>query len=180
MQPALYRAVYDFAAHFDGGSEPELPGLPDELPVAHGKASSDFAEKISGKTFHCEPNRMGITSFRFTFNGDEGVLEYVNAQGEKQLPFGIKKNVFAKFPQFGYSNEFGGIHEITDFRYDCATSAGWMEEKKLQIRVQIVDRYLGSAIMTFGFVDENTAGVRMIKSAEDFLSEYEGWMIAQA
>jgi hypothetical protein len=92
----------------------------------------------------------------------------------------MKKNLFVKFPQYGYSNDQGGIHEITDFLYDCAASAGWMEEKKLQLRVQIVDRYLGSCMMTFGFVDEKTVGVRMIKSAEDFLKEYEGWMIAQA
>ncbi len=179
-QPALYRAVYDLAAQFDGGSAPEAPAFPTELSVAHGKESSAFAEKINGKTFRCEENRMGITSFRFTFNGAEGVLDYVNAQGEKSLPFGMKKNVFAKFPQFGYSDEYGNVHEITDFRYDCASSAGWIEEKKLQIRVQIVDRYFGSVMMTFGFVDENTVGVRMIKNAEDFLSEYDGWMIAQA
>ena len=123
---------------------------------------------------------MGITQFRFTFNGDEGMLDYVNQQGEKQLPFGLKKNRFVKFPQFGYSNDFGNVHEITDFRYDCASSAGWVEEQKLQIRVQIIDRYFGSTMMTFGFVDEKTAGVRMISNAEDFLQEYEGWMIAQA
>ena len=180
VQPALYRAVYDLAACFDGGSVPEGPAFPTKLPVAHGKAESAFAQKISGVPFRCEKNPMGITQFRFTFSGDEGVLEYVNAQGEKKLPFGMKKNLFVKFPQFGYSNDHGGVHEITDFMYDCAASAGWMEEQKLQLRVQIVDRYFGSCIMTFGFVDEKTAGVRMIKSAEDFLQEYEGWIIARA
>ncbi len=180
VQPALYRAVYDLAAHFDGGSAPEAPSFPTELPGAHGKSSSSFAEKINGTTFRCEENPMGITQFRFTFSGDEGVLEYVNAQGEKKLPFGMKKNLFVKFPQFGYSDDRGNVHEITDFRYDCASSAGWLEEKKLQIRVQIIDRYFGSTVMTFGFVDEKNVGVRMIKNAEDFLSEYDGWMIAQA
>jgi len=181
VQPALYRAVYDeLAGCFDGGSAPEGPAFPDALFTAHGKAESPFAEKINGVTFRCEKNPMGITQFRFTFNGDEGMLEYVNEQGEKQLPFGLKKNLFVKFPQYGYSDDRGNVHEITDFRYNCAASAGWMEEKKLQLRVQIIDRYFGSTIMTFGFVDEKTAGVRMIKSAEDFLSEYEGWMIAQA
>jgi len=33
-------------------------------------------------------------------------------------------------------------------------------------------------VATFGFRDENTAGVRMIRHAEDFLSEYDGWMYA--
>ncbi|MBR6570838.1 MAG: serine hydrolase [Clostridia bacterium] len=180
-QPVLFRTVFDeLVAHLDGGSLPEGPAFPEKLPGAHGEASSPFAEKINGVTFRCEKNRMGITQFRFTFNGDEGVLEYVNEQGEKKLPFGLKKNLFVKFPQYGYSDDRGNVHEITDFLYDCAASAGWVEEKKLQLRVQIIDRYFGSTIMTFGFVDEKTAGVRMISDAEDFLEEYEGWMIAQA
>ena len=62
--------------------------------------------------------------------------------------------------------------------YDCATSAGWLDEKTLQVRVQIIDRYFGSTVMTFGIRDEHTAAVRMIKHAEDFLSEYDGWMAA--
>ena len=28
--------------------------------------------------------------------------------------------------------------------------------------------------------DENTVAVRMVKAAEDFLGEYQGWMAAQA
>lgn len=182
-QTAMFRAVFDeLVAHLDGGTQQIHETLPvsDVLSVAHGKAESAFAEKISGVTFQCEENPMGIASFRLTFHGDEGLLEYVNAQGEKQLPFGMQKNLFVKFPQLGYSDDRGNVHEITDFRYDCAASAGWVEEKKLQIRVQIIDRYFGSAVMTFGFVDEKTAGVRMIKNAEDFLAEYDGWMIAQA
>ena len=55
-----------------------------------------------------------------------------------------------------------------------------LREKKLQLRVQIIDRYFGTTTMTFGFVDEKTAGVRMISHAEDFLEEYDGWLIAQA
>lgn len=181
VQTVLFRAVFDeLVAHLDDGSAPEAPIFPTELPGAHGKASSAFAEKINGRTFVCEDNPMGITRFRLTFNGEEGVLDYVNAQGEKSLPFGLTKNLFVKFPQLGYSDDRGNVHEITDFRYDCASSAGWIEEQKLQIRVQIIDRYFGSTMMTFGFVDENTVGVRMIKNAEDFLSEYDGWMIAQA
>ena len=68
------------------------------------------------------------------------------------------------------------MHELTDFRYDCAASAGWIEPQKLQLQVQIIDRYFGGLTITFGFVDETLVGVRMVKAAEDFLDEYEGWM----
>lgn len=149
------------------------------LSVARGEAESAFAGKVSGAVFVCEDNPMGITEFRLDFDGREGCFTYKNAQGEKRLPFGLKENRFVKFPQAGYSDGFGNVHLINDFRYDCASSAGWIEEKKLQLRVQIIDRYEGKLIVTFGFADENTAGVRMMKCAEDFLNEYDGWMIAR-
>jgi len=150
-----------------------------DLSVAMGENDSVFSKEISGKTFVCAENPMGIKWFRLDFGNDECAFVYENAQGEKTLYFGMKKNVFGKFPQLGYSDDMGNTHEITDFKYDCAASAGWIEKKKLQLRVQIIDRYFGSMVATFGFRDENTAGVRMIRHAEDFLSEYDGWIAAK-
>lgn len=171
----LFRAVFDILIPKDTEIR-----LENSLPVACGCAHSDFEEKISRKTFLCDENPMGIRWFRLKFEGSEGAFVYENEQGEKVLPFGMKENVFGKFPQLGYSDERGNVHEITDFKYDCAASAGWLDEKTLQLRVQIIDRYLGSMVATFGFRDENTLAVRMIKNAEDFLSEYDGWMAAKA
>jgi len=172
----IFRAVFDYLI-------PEEYNLPEEdyrLPVAFGCAHTDFEKKISGKTFVCDENEMGMTDFRFDFDGDEGVFTYHNAQGEKALPFGLKKNVFGKFPQLGYSDGRGNVHEITEFKYECAASAGWIEDKKLQLRVQIIDRYFGSMTATFGYLDDKTVGVRTSKNAEDFLSEYQGWTGAKS
>jgi len=171
----LFRAVFDILIPDEEEVECES-----ELSTANGCAHSDFAEKITGKTFYCDLNPMGIKWLRLNFAGGEGEFVYENDQGEKILPFGLKKNIFCKFPQLGYSNERGNVHEITDFKYDCACSAGWIEEKKLQLRVQIIDRYFGSLVITFGFRNENTLAVRMIKYAEDFLNEYDGWIAAKA
>ena len=44
------------------------------------------------------------------------------------------------------------------------------------LRVQIVDRYFGILIITFGFRKDGVVGVKMMKCAEDFLTEYNGWM----
>ena len=122
---------------------------------------------------------MGISRFRLEFPApDRGVLYYVNQQGEKELPFGIGRNEFGLFPQFGYSDRRGNVHEMTDFRYRCAVSGAWPDPDKLRLRVQIIDRYLGQLVMTFGFRDDR-AGVRMMKCAEDFLDEYEGWISAE-
>lgn len=183
MLPALFSALYDcVVSRLSDELLPEeepicLPRL--QLPVARGKAHSEWAERVGGKWYVCSSNPMGITRFCLTFPAEgEGVLTYENAQGEKQLPFGFGHNAFGLFPQLGYSDQRGNVHEITDFRYRCAASAGWVDENKLQINVQIIDRYLGQLVMTFGF-NGTDAGVRMVKSAEDFLREYEGWMIAK-
>ena len=96
----------------------------------------------------------------------------------KRLCFGMKENRIGPFPQPGYSDEYGNVHDENGFRYRCAASAGWIGEKTLQLRVQIIDRYFGSTVMTFAFRDENAAGVRTVKTAEDFLNEYNGWMAA--
>ncbi|MBP3646144.1 MAG: serine hydrolase [Clostridia bacterium] len=149
-----------------------------KLPCVQGEADCETAARIAGKWFVCKDNRMQITRFRLDFpREDEGVFTYVNAQGEKQLPFGFGKNVFGLFPQLGYSDQRGNVHEITDFRYRCASSAGWIDGNKLRLHVHIIDRYFGQLAVTFGFRG-NAAGVRMVKSAEDFLDEYEGWLSA--
>ena len=154
-----------------------LPKL--TLPVAGGEASCATTQHIAGKWFVCQENDMQISRFRLDFPSiDEGVFTYHNAQGEKKLTFGMGKNVFGLFPQFGYSDQRGNVHEMTDFRYRCAASAGWIEPNKLRLHVHIIDRYFGQLAITFGFRGD-AAGVRMVNSAEDFLEEYEGWINAR-
>lgn len=140
---------------------------------------SPYQKALSGKTFLCESNPTGIEKFSFTFNDSgEGQWHYTNAQGEKCLPFGLSKNVFCKFPQTGYSKEKGGMPaEDRDFLYDCAVSAAWREDRKLLLKVQIIDEYLGNMFAIFSFRDE-LATVTMIKNAEAFLDEYTGEFIA--
>ena len=148
----------------------------DKLSVAHGEKSSPFEKEVDCAWFVCGENPMGITRFRVCFNENGGSFEYVNAQGEKKIDFGRKENDFGLFPQYGYSDDRGNVHEITDFLYKDAVSAGWIEQQKLQIWVQIIDRYFGSLMITIGWRDKDAAGVRMIKVAEDFMTEYSGWM----
>ena len=105
-------------------------------------AHSVYERELHDKVYHCAENPTGITQFAFSFNGDEGVLHYVNAQGQKELHFGLGKNTFGKFPQLGYSDEHAGAVTTNGFMYDCACSAAWREERKLLIKVQIIDRYL--------------------------------------
>ena len=96
----------------------------------------------------------------------------------KEIKFGINKNEFGKFPQLGYSNEFGGERTTDGFMYDCAASGAWVEEKKFMLRVQVIDKYFGQLSITFSFKD-NKAAVLLEKTAEDFFDEYKGIISAK-
>ncbi len=145
-----------------------------------GEADSPFRSELDGVVYECEENPMGITEFRFTFNkdGSEGVLHYTNAQGKKEIPFGINHNVFGKFPQLGYSNDFGGLKTDDGFMYKDAASATWLEEKKIIVTVQIIDRYFGIMSGVFAF-NEGLCTAQFAKAAEDFLDEYQGELSAR-
>ena len=150
--------------------------LQDELELISltGAAASPFSRVLHGKEYRCEENRTGITIFSLHFTGeDTGELHYTNAQGDKVLYFGLGRNVFGKFPEYGYSDEHAGLRTTNGFLYDCAASAAWREEKKLCIKVQIIDKYFGNTMMTFSFKDDY-AVVMMTKTAEDFLDTYYG------
>ena len=150
-----------------------------ELACVRGAQSSPLKEIIDGKEFICEPNKTGITRFRFDFSDGEGEFSYTNAQGDKRLRFGVGKNVFSKFPQWGYYGEHAAVPMREDFFYDCATSAAFRMEDTLVMKVQIIDDYLGNMTARFAYRDGIMA-VKMIKNAEDFLNEYEGEFIAKA
>ncbi len=140
---------------------------------------NDFQHKISGKTFICGENRMGIRYFRLIFGEDCVEMQYENAQGEKSFTCGLGYNAFGLFPQEGYSDEIATV-PCRGHRYKAAFSADWPEEKKLRMRVQIIDKYFGNLSIIFGFRDENSVTVRMRKSAEAFLEEYSGTVNAVA
>ena len=132
-----------------------------------------FAERMQDKIWICEPRNPGIRWFSLHFNGaDTGELRYENAQGRKALPFGLGKNVFTKFPQEGYSDGHGGL-ETKDFYYDCAVSAALREENKLQLKVQIIDRYFGNALFTLG-INGEAAVLVMYNNCENYMEEYRG------
>ncbi len=149
-----------------------------ELAFIKGNKTSPYMDEINGKVYVVQyENSMGIKKFSLNFFGDEGVFKYENAQGEKEIKFGIGKNVFSKFPQLGYSNEKGGVRTTDGFMYNCASSLCFCEEKKISLKVQIIDKYFGNFTATFAYKG-NSCSLKMVKSAEDFLQEYSGYAFA--
>lgn len=153
-----------------------------ELYYLKGACTSPFKDNINGKVFETEENRMGIKNFSISFNSEtEGVFKYENKQGKKEIKFGIGKNLFGKFPEFGYSDGVGAVRTTDGFTYNCAASLVWAEEKKLKLKVQIIDRYFGNFTATFAYKtvnDKLTCSLNMVKTAEDFLDAYTGTAFA--
>ena len=150
-----------------------------ELAYLKGNKTSPFINEINGKVYIAQgENQMGIKKFSLSFYGDEGAFKYENAQGEKEIKFGIGKNVFGKFPELGYSNEIGGVRTTGGFMYNCAASLIFSEEKKIKLKVQIIDKYFGNFTATFAYKN-NSCAVRMTKTAEDFLEKYHGELYSE-
>lgn len=166
----------DGALDADDEAYRELCDYSAALELWHcGSGERSAAEKgINGKCFEMSDNPMGIKNIRFSFGDGDGVMEYENEQGKKSLPFGFGKNIFGEFPQTGYSKDVGSV-SCPGHKYRCAASGEWQTENMLYISVQIIDEYFGRLHMYFSFGDEGRLAVRMKKTAEDFLYEYEGY-----
>ena len=150
-----------------------------ELRSVKGLEDSSFREELSGAEYVCEPNPMGIEKFSFTFeDATKGVFRYTNAQGEKEIPFGVNHNVFGHFPQFGYSNEYGAVPTTDGFTYKDAVSLAWLEEKDVLFFVQIIDKYFGNLSVRFSFKGDEVYATFQ-KAAEHFLNEYQGALLGK-
>ena len=143
-----------------------------ELLAAAGVKTASVVDSINNKTYILNENDMHISKIRFYFNEEGGILYYTNDQGDKELPFAMCKNEYTVFPQDGYADEMGTVPG--NRRYKCASSAAWLDDTHLTIKVQIIDTYFGVLDMQFGF-SGNTVGIYMTKIAEDFLDEYTGY-----
>lgn len=142
-----------------------------KLFSAKGLKYVPIQDDINNVTYEMNKNKMGIKTIKLAFDGDKGILYYTNEQGEKQIPFGMCRNEFSKFPQHGYSDMVGTLPGTR--LYDCASSAAWVFDNQLFIKVQIIDTYFGNLNINLGFVGSKIT-VNMNKSAEDFLEEYQG------
>ncbi|MBQ9976736.1 MAG: serine hydrolase [Clostridia bacterium] len=150
-----------------------------KLYAMTGDTESPYSSELDGRVWKCDTNPLGWTQFAITFEKDNAVLHWTNAQGNKVLPFGLCYNTFEKFPQLGYQNDHGGVVTSDGFMYNGAFSAAWREEKKILFKGQIIDRYFGNFTAEFSFKGER-AYVRFVKVAEGFLEEYNGAIIAHA
>lgn len=142
-----------------------------QLQLVPGSAESPVAARVTGKTYRMDANPMGITHLRFDFDGDEGVLHYKNARGDKTLRFGLGKQVIGVFDETHYSGARIGLAKGAGYR--CAASAAWDRVGALTLYCYIIDDYFGTLKMTFAFGPESVT-MYSSKVAEWFLDDYAG------
>ena len=143
-----------------------------------GKESSPAAKEISGVTYRMNrEDRMGIRKLTLNLGEDEGELVYDTTRGLKTLRFGFGKFVVGTFPETHYFGDTIGTPSGKGYRY--MAQAVWTEERKLVLRVYLIDMYFGNFTATFAFKGDEVA-LSMEKTAEWFLEEYQGFTAGKA
>jgi len=169
----VYPEIAEGEIAVDADAAAKLAAMTADLSIqtVPGEVFCDTAARIAGKTFKMNANPLGWKYVRFDFEGDEGVLSYENARGEKQLRFGLCKQVISAFPETHYSGK--RIMEPKGVGYRCATSAAWDVAGNLTMYCYIIDDYFGTLKINFGFRDDSVT-VYASKVAEWFLDDYQG------
>lgn len=141
------------------------------LQNAPGEAVHPVMNLIHHKQYVMDDNPLHWKSVRFDFHDDEGILTYVNDRGEKQIRFGLGKQVITSFPETHYSGYKISVPIQREYR--CAVSAGWDIPGTLTLVCYIIDDYFGTLKMNFSFKEESMT-MYASKVAEWFLDDYQG------
>lgn len=144
-----------------------------KLPVSLGEKYSNFAVEVNGKSYKTDNNPMNISSFKLVLDDKSGKFIYVNDNQNKEITFGMCENLSGIFPEEGYSDEVGGKYAPDSF-YKYMASASWVEDRKLNIKVHITDKYLAQLNIVIGFKGDEV-GLYMFAAAENFLTDYNGY-----
>lgn len=144
-----------------------------DYPIYPGAVTSPLADKVRNKKFVLEKNPMGIMDITFDYdNNGNAVMKYNNAQGYKELKFGIGKYIIDTFPQDGYFGDIIG-HD-SGRRYRCIASGAWTNDTTLHIKADAIDDYFGNLSIIVVFKGDEIS-IYMEPHAEYFMMEYKGF-----
>lgn len=141
------------------------------LPVK-GSTESPMSDTFNGKTYRLEPNQMGMTKVRFTFDGDKGCMYYTNRVGDIKIDFGIGHY---EIGTFGHTDYFGHRIGVPSGKgYRCAANAVWTDDRSLTMFCYLIDDYFGTLKIDVHFGDGEIC-LLSTKTAEWFLNDYYGF-----
>ncbi len=163
----LINAVYGIVDKIDNIKHIE-PSY--ELRYLPYNINNELINKINNKTYISLNNNI-IEEFNIKIiNNNEGIFNYIYEDKVHSINFGIGKNIFSKLDLGPYSNTIGKLVE-KDYHYDIASSFMCTSNKKIEIDVQVIDKYLGNLFILISFKDDY-AWVKVDKHAENFIDGF--------
>ncbi len=148
-----------------------------KLICQYGSPDSPAADRINGVTYTLDTNKIGIESFKLSFENQGGVFEFVKDGEKRVLRFGTGENVLGEFPHNRRNLLVAG--ETGEGTYKSASSAAWVSENHFVIKSHIIDTYLGCVNIHFVFKDSRVT-VQFKKSGQYLLDDFEGYAIGRA
>jgi CubicO group peptidase (beta-lactamase class C family) len=138
----VYRPIVQ--RHFPRAFEERLPASEAQEADAHLRSrlvaaaeqpplaanSSNTAARISGKTFRVEPNPLGVTAVRFSFEKDRCVFHLADATGDHSVVCGLHEWIESRTDVPG-----AGLHHGYSLESAVVVaSAAWADENTLRMR----------------------------------------------
>ncbi len=142
-----------------------------QLPLPVGQLSPDIALRFSGVRYELEPNKHGFKWMQADINEDHLTLHYENQSGVHELLFGFGHYKEQLFPEY-YSGE---RIRVQDTRYRSIAAGAFALDNVFIGTLYAIDDYLGVLDIQISFYEDEIT-VFMKKTAEDFFTEYQGFL----
>jgi hypothetical protein len=149
-----------------------------KLIAQRGETKSDIIDKINGVTYKTViPSSMNITEFKYEFFDTYGRLTFIREGETNSLEFGLGENKFIDF-SFGKrpKEDMMGVDVIGT--YYCASSAGFIDDKVLAIKVQVIDTYFGKVQIT-GHFNNDEATLYFLAQGQYVFDDIGGYVVAK-
>lgn len=162
---------------FDSVEKIILPEFPIINREAHERilpkpVTENCFDEIKGKKYILNENSMGIESVSLDADGDLFRFSYTRSGEEKSIEFKLGAEHDFIFPeQYSGTRLFDRSGYVN---YRCVSTAEWLEERKLFVKVWAEDIYVGNMTMCFVFDKKGRITVKMEKYAQFFFDGFVG------
>ena len=145
----------------------------------YGKPTSTIIEKINGVTYKTViDNAMNISEVRFDFDENGGRFNFVVNEKENHIDFYFNKNKQIDF-SFGSRAKEDMMGIYVKGKYNCVSSAGFIDDNTLAIKLQVIDSYLGKLQITANF-NSNEVNIIMQKHGQYVFEGVNGYVVAKS
>ena len=180
----VFACISDTSGHpnayyeiFDSVEKTILPEFPIINAEAHERMlpkpiTANCFDEIKGKKYALGENPMGIDYIRFDGDGERISFSYTKGGETKSIDFVVGEERDFIFPE-KYSG--GRLFDKSGYlNYKCVSTAEWLEERKLFVKIWAEDIYVGNMTMCFAFDKQGRVAVKMDKFAQFFFDEFVG------